>query len=185
MSEERYYLRAIFPTEVVKGVDAEVVYFFKEMIAADKFWDKNRDRAEGEEFWEELSTNFPTVAKYINSLNLPKPYNSNTLSAVLIWGHEDSLEDEIIINGTIFKWSSEQSDFLNLDGVADFLKSEYDAIDVRWTSEALTDHFELLEMDAGNEVVGAILNLKKEDLPTFLNIHPTLDALIAEKLSED
>jgi len=185
MSEAHYYLRAIFPFEVVKGVDAKVVYFFKEMFATDKFWDKNKNRADKEEFWIELSTNFPTVAKYINSLNLPKPYNSNTLFGYLIWGHEDSLDDNILIHGSTFKWSCDQSSFLNLDGIANFLKSEYGAIDVRWTTDELTDHFELLEMESGNEVIEAILNKPKEDLPTFLNIHPLLDAKIAEKLTED
>jgi len=185
MSEAHYYLRAVFPPEEIRGENIKVYLFFKEMFAADKFWNKNRNRADKEEFWIELSTDFPNIAKYINTLNLPKPNNSNTLSAYLIWGEEDGLEDEIEINSTILKWSSEQSDFLNLDGVADFLKSEYGAIDVRWTSEMLIDCFKILEMESGNEVVDAILNKPKENLPTFLNNHPLLNAKIAEKLTED
>lgn len=187
MSESHYYLRAILPVEKGKETQLAIAKFIQEVYVAHNFWNKNRERAETDEFKTELSINFPTVAKYINSLNLPQPYTPNALCGTLMWGDPNYHEEDIVLSddGTRFKWSSKQSCFLNLDGVVEFIKKEFNAIDVRWTSEELLDAWDFMDNEDGGEILQAILNMDKEDLAAFIHIHPILDNYISAKLAED
>lgn len=186
MSEAYYIFKATFQNELKKKDIQNIKSFFREMGKAHVWWNNNREKAAYKEFWTELSNKFPTVSKYINTqTTYVKPHNHNSLSGLLIWlPPENDLDEYLTIKTHTVKFCGEQSTFLTLDGLATFFKSHFGAVDTRWGSDEYLDMEEILDMEAGNDVVNAILNQKKENLPVFMNVHPLLDAKIAEKLKE-
>ena len=183
MSEAFYIFKATFLNQLKKKDIQNIESFFRNMGAALSWWDHNRKNFCNVTYTE-FSKKFPEITKYINTIITP-PYKNNDLVGLLPWlPPEDDLDEYLTIESHTVKFSGEQSTFLTMDGLANYFKSHFGATDARWGSDEFLDMEEILDMEAGNEIVEAILNQDDKTLPLFINIHPLLDAKIAEKLSK-
>lgn len=170
MMSEFYYLKATFPQPLKKKEIIALKNFFKEMYNAADYWQEQE-----KDFRLNCKKLFPTIALYLKGANM------NNLSGTFLYKIEDD-DLDLDINGTELIYRGyEQSSYLDLDRLANFLKSHFGTIDVRYMSESEMEISDYIDMEMNNEIIEDILK-HKEILPTLLRINPILDAKIAEAL---
>ena len=147
MGEATYYMKGFNCTE--ENFE-KIKAFILEGTKAEDWWQEYRDcegRGKRDEFWKHFDKKFPTIVKYLKSINLHGKDCNNDLAGYLDFGMFDSEEDiydSVSLDGDEFRYHAYVWHFADWNGLAKFIQSEYGLRSIRWISDEYSDPFDSL-----------------------------------------
>ena len=169
-----YYLRVTFPTALTAEKVKSLTDFFVQAA-----------EAEDEEYELGVKTTFKALAKKYPAINHPeieKVWDDLRISGqISVQGEALGVKE----GTTVLRYGNEVSHMADWGPLCDVMKEVFGASHAIWTSDESdgVDPGSVLDLQIFDDIVEKILNQPKNSLPTFLGIHPALDGMIADKLS--
>ncbi len=149
MGEARYYLKAVFPTDITSEQLTTIQDFFLEGQDAEDWWQTHRfvkDQGQHNRFWYEFKQNFPLVTELIHDL-IGGDCN-NDLAGRLDFGDTEDTPpptigqkpNEVLYDAIVWHYA-------DWTPLCKFLKSHFGATAAGWLSdEYICDLSQLIEM---------------------------------------
>lgn len=167
-----YYMRAVFAQPLTTKKVRDIQDFFLQASKAEDDDDFSTKCS-----WKDITKKYPA---------LKHPIIKKEWRSLRIYGSDDVLYNLDAKEGqTIVRYRNEVSHLASWQPLCHIMTDVFGATDAKWISDEIDNASPdyILEYEDDKDIVEAILDKPSADLPTFLGIHPVLDARIAAILS--